>query len=69
MVSPALRLSSHCRVQINGLAGCALSPSGGITFGRVGEPDGTADRVLAVASLRDLLARKVKVALRLSRSR
>lgn len=36
---------------------------GGIDFGRVGTPDRTADGVLVVASLADLLATKVKVIL------
>lgn len=36
---------------------------GGISFGRVGEPDLTSDGVLLVASLDDLMATKVKVVL------
>lgn len=36
---------------------------GAIGFGRVGEPDSTADRVLQVASFNDLMATKVKVVL------
>jgi len=36
---------------------------GGLTFGRVGEPERTADGVMVVASLGDLLATKAKVVL------
>jgi hypothetical protein len=40
-----------------------VSLFGSISFGRVGEPDLTADGVLPVASLADLMATKVKVVL------
>jgi hypothetical protein len=42
---------------------------GGIDFGRVGEPERTTDGVLAVASLADLLATKVKVVLQRAESK
>jgi Nucleotidyl transferase AbiEii toxin, Type IV TA system len=42
---------------------------GGITFGRVGEPDRTADGVMVAASLQDLLATKVKVVLQRAESK
>jgi hypothetical protein len=38
-----------------------LSFFGGITFGRIGEPDLTNDRVAVLASLDDLMAQKLKV--------
>lgn len=44
-------------------AGVKLSFFGGIDFGRVGAPDYTADGVLQVASLQDLMATKLKVVL------
>jgi hypothetical protein len=40
-----------------------LSFFGSITFGRVGEPQWTEDRIVQVASIEDLLATKVKVLL------
>ncbi len=42
---------------------------GGIDFGRVGEPERTMDGVVAVASLADLLATKVKVVLQRAESK
>ena len=44
-------------------SGVKLSVFGGFDFGRVGEPEQTADGVLVVASLDDLMATKVKVIL------
>lgn len=44
-------------------SGVKLSFFGGLDFGRVGEPEQTADGVLVVASLDDLMATKVKVIL------
>ncbi len=46
-----------------------LSFFGAIGFGRVGEPQGTADGILQVASTQDLLATKLKVILRRSESK
>ncbi len=43
--------------------GVKISFFGGISFGRVGEPEFTEDGVLRVASLDDLMATKVKVVL------
>jgi hypothetical protein len=42
---------------------------GGIDFGRVGEPERTADGAVVVASLTDLLATKVKVVLQRAESK
>ena len=40
-----------------------MSLFGGIHVGRIGEPEATADGIIAVASLEDLLAHKLKVLL------
>lgn len=42
---------------------------GGITFGRVGEPEFTEDHILCVASLDDLMATKLKVLLQRSEAK
>lgn len=55
--------------EIETASGVKISFFSGLDFGRVGQPEGTADGVMNVASLDDLMATKVKVILQRSESK
>jgi Nucleotidyl transferase AbiEii toxin, Type IV TA system len=67
--SATVRQESTNTFEIETAAGVKVAFFGGLEFGRVGRPQRTADGVMCVASLDDLMATKVKVILQRSESK
>jgi len=64
-----VRQESANTLEVETKAGVKVAFFGGLEFGRVGRPQRTADGVMQVASLDDLMATKVKVILQRSESK
>ena len=64
-----VRQESMNTFEVETAAGVKVAFFGGLEFGRVGRPQRTADGVMRVASLDDLMATKVKVILQRSESK